>query len=66
MNKILTVIVVLFSVQSLIAADPTPPPPTPPPPPGLSIEVSPFLVVCFVLVLGYYFTKKYALLKKGL
>jgi len=64
MNKILTLIVVLFSVQAAIAADPTPPPPTPPPPPGLPIDGSLVLLFFIALVTGYYLSKKYNTIKK--
>ena len=47
MNKIITILVVLFSIQGVLAADTTPPPPTPPPPPGLPIDGG--IVVLFVL-----------------
>ena len=65
MNKILTLIVVLFSVQAAIAANPTPPPPTPPPPPGLPIDGSLVVLFFIALVTGYYFSKKYISIKKG-
>lgn len=65
MNKILTLIVVLFSVQAAIAADPTPPPPTPPPPPGLPIDGSLVVLFFIALVTGYYLSKKYISTKKG-
>ena len=65
MNKILTLIVVLFSVQAAIAADPTPPPPTPPPPPGLPIDGSLVVLFFIALVAGYYLSKKYISTKKG-
>lgn len=65
MNKIITILVVLFSVQCVLAADPAPPPPTPPPPPGLPIDG--VLVVLFfvALISGYYLSKKYISIKKG-
>ena len=65
MNKILTLIVVLFSVQAAIAANPTPPPPTPPPPPGLPIDGSLVVLFFIALVTGYYLSKKYISTKKG-
>lgn len=65
MNKILTLIVVLFSVQAAIAANPTPPPPTPPPPPGLPIDGSLVVLFFIALVSGYYLSKKYISTKKG-
>ena len=65
MNKILTLIVVLFSVQAAIAANPTPPPPTPPPPPGLPIDGSLVVLLFIALVTGYYLSKKYISTKKG-
>ena len=65
MNKILTLIVVLFSVQAAIAANPTPPPPTAPPPPGLPIDGSLVVLFFIALVTGYYLSKKYISTKKG-
>ena len=65
MNKIITLIVVLFSVQAAIAANPTPPPPTPPPPPGLPIDGSLVVLFFIALVTGYYLSKKYISTKKG-
>ena len=65
MNKISTLIVVLFSVQAAIAANPTPPPPTPPPPPGLPIDGSLVVLFFIALVTGYYLSKKYISTKKG-
>ena len=65
MNKILTLIVVLFSVQAAIAANPTPPPPPPPPPPGLPIDGSLVVLFFIALVTGYYLSKKYISTKKG-
>ncbi|WP_051604446.1 hypothetical protein [Flavobacterium sasangense] len=67
MNKIITILVVLFSIQGVLAADPTPPPPTPPPPPGPGLPIDGGLVVLFFLALlsGYYLSKKYISTKKG-
>ena len=65
MNKILTLIVVLFSVQAAIAAGTNPPPPTPPPPPGLPIDGNLVLLFFIALVAGYYLSKKYISIKKG-
>lgn len=65
MNKILTLIVVLFSVQAAIAANPTPPPPTPPLTPGLPIDGSLVVLFFIALVTGYYLSKKYISTKKG-
>ena len=64
MNKILTLIVVLFSVQAAIAANPTPPPPAPPPP-GLPIDGGLVLLFFVALISGYYLSKKYISIKKG-
>ena len=67
MNKILTLIVVLFSVQAAIAANPTPPPPPPaPPPPGLPIDGGLVLLFFVALISGYYLSKKYISIKKAL
>ena len=65
MNKILTLIVVLFSVQAAIAANPTPPPPTAPPPPGLPIDGGLVILFFLALVSGYYLSKIYISTKKG-
>ena len=60
MNKILTLIVVLFRVQAAIAANPTPPPP-----PGLPIDGGLVILFFLALVSGYYLSKKYIFIKKG-
>ena len=65
MNKIITILVVLFSIQGVLAADPTPPPPTPPPPPGLPIDGGLVVLFFLALVSGYYLSKKYIFIKKG-
>ena len=65
MNKTLSLIIVIFSVQAVIAANPTPPPPTPPPPPGLPIDGSLVVLFFIALVTGYYLSKKYISTKKG-
>ena len=65
MNKILTLIVVIFSVQVAFASDPTPPPPTPPPPPGLPIDGNVLLFLSIAFIIGYYLSMKYKLVKKG-
>ncbi len=66
MNKIITILVVLFSVQGVLAADPTPPPPSgPPPPPGLPIDGGLVVLFFLALVSGYYLSKKYISIKKG-
>ena len=64
MNKIITILVVLFSIQGVLAADPTPPPPTPPPP-GLPIDGGLVILFFLALVSGYYLSKKYISTKKG-
>ena len=64
MNKIITILVVLFSIQGVLAADPTPPPPTPPPP-GLPIDGGLVVLFFLALVSGYYLSKKYISTKKG-
>jgi len=65
MNKIITILVVLLSIQGVLAATPVEPPPPTPPPPGLPIDGG--LVVLFLLALvsGYYLSKKYISTKKG-
>ena len=66
MNKIITILVVLFSIQGVLAADPTPPPPSgPPPPPGLPIDGGLVILFFLALVSGYYLSKKYISTKKG-
>jgi uncharacterized membrane protein len=65
MNKIITILVILFSIQGVSAADTTPPPPTPPPPPGLSIDGGVVVLFVLAIVSGYYLSKKYISIKKG-
>ena len=71
MNKIITILVVLFSVQGVFAQDvpspppPPAPPPTPPPPPGLPIDGGLVILFFLALVSGYYLSKKYISTKKG-
>ena len=65
MNKIITILVVLF--QGVLAADPVgpPPPPPAPPPPGLPIDGGLVILFFLALVSGYYLSKKYISIKKG-
>lgn len=66
MNKIITILVVLFSIQGVLAADPVvPPPPSPPGPPGLPIDGGLVILFFLALVSGYYLSKKYISIKKG-
>ena len=66
MNKIITILVVLFSIQGVLAADGgNPPPPTAPPPPGLPIDGGLVILFFLALVSGYYLSKKYISTKKG-
>lgn len=66
MNKIITILVVLFSVQGVLAQDvPTPPPPSPPVPAGLPIDGGLVILFFLALVSGYYLSKKYISTKKG-
>ena len=65
MNKIITILVVLFSVQGVLAADPVGPPPPTPPPPGLPIDGGLVILFFLALVSGYYLSKKYISIKKG-
>ncbi len=66
MNKIITILVVLFSVQGVFAQDvPPPPPPPAPPPPGLPIDGGLVLLFFVALISGYYLSKKYISIKKG-
>jgi hypothetical protein len=66
MNKIITILVVLFTIQGAFAAGPVgPPPPTPPPPPGLPIDGGLLILFVLALVSGYYLSKKYISIKKG-
>ncbi len=64
MNKIITVLVVLFSIQGVFAIE-TPPPPSPPVPPGLPIDGGLVILFFLALVSGYYLSKKYISIKKG-
>ncbi|WP_445717979.1 PID-CTERM protein-sorting domain-containing protein [Flavobacterium sp.] len=65
MNKVITILVVLFSIQGVFAADPALPPPTPAPPPGLPIDGGLVVLFVFALISGYYLSKKYISTKKG-
>ncbi|WP_162523793.1 hypothetical protein [Flavobacterium sp. LMO8] len=66
MNRIITILVVLLSVQGVFAAGPTdPPPPTPPPPPGLPLDGGLLILFVLALVSGYCLSKKYISTKKG-
>ena len=65
MNKIITILVVLFSVQGVLAATPVGPPPPTPPPPGLPIDGGLVILFFLALVSGYYLSKKYISIKKG-
>ena len=67
MNKIITILVVLFSVQGVFAQDvPSPPPPPPAPqPPGSPIDGGLVLLFFVALISGYYLSKKYISIKKG-
>ena len=65
MNKIITILVVLFSIQGVFAADPIPPPPTAPQPPGSPIDEGLVILFFLALVSGYYLSKKYISIKKG-
>ena len=65
MNKIIKILIILFSIQDVLTADPTPPPPTPPPPPGLTIDGGLVVLFFLALVSGYYLSKKYISTKKG-
>lgn len=65
MNKIITILLVFFGLQGVLAANVTPPPPTPPPPPGLPLDGALFVLIFLALVLGYFLSKKYTIIKKG-
>ncbi len=65
MNKILTLLMLLFCVQLTTAAGTNPPPPTPPPPVGLPIDSGIVVLFFIALVMGIYLSKKYILIKKG-
>ena len=68
MNKIITILVVLFSAQGVLAASTPiepPPPGVPPPPPGLPIDGGLVVLFFLALVSGYYLSKKYISTKKG-
>ena len=55
----------IFSTQAAVSAEVTPPPPGPPPPPGLPIDGGLVILFLFALFVGFYFSKKYILNKKG-
>lgn len=65
MNKIITILLVFFGLQGVLAANVTPPPPTPPPPPGLPIDGVIIVLFFLALLSGYFLTKKYTTIKKG-
>ncbi|GEM_PF-1907512 len=65
MNKILTLLMMLFGMQAATAGAPGPPPPTPPPPPGLPIDGYLILLFFTALVTGYFLSKRYNTIKKG-
>ena len=52
MNKILTLLMLLFCVQLTTAAGTNPPPPTPPPPVGLPIDSGIVVLFFIALVMG--------------
>ena len=64
MNKIITILVVLFSVQGVFAQD-VPSPPPAPQPPGSPIDGGLVLLFFVALISGYYLSKKYISIKKG-
>lgn len=64
MNRTLTLLIILFSVQLTKAAETNPPPPpTAPPPPGLPIDSGLLFFFFLALVIGSFLTKKYNLNK---
>ncbi len=63
MNKIITILVVLFNVQGVFAQ--VPPPPPAPLPPGLPIDGALVLLFFVALILGYYLSKKNISSTKG-
>lgn len=64
MNKVITVLVVLFSIQGVFSAPVNPPPPTSPPP-GLPIDGMIVVLFFLAIISGYYLSKKYISIKKG-
>lgn len=56
----------IFSTQAAVSAEVTPPPPPAPPvPPGAAIDEGLVILFLFALFVGFYFSKKYILNKKG-
>ncbi len=54
LNRILFIMVVLFSSVVSYAAPGGPPPPTPPPPPGFPLDGSVLLLVLLSIIYGLY------------
>ena len=54
LNRILFILVVLFSSVATNAAPGGPPPPTPPPPPGFPLDGSVFLLALLSVIYGLY------------
>lgn len=63
MNKILTLLMLLFCMQLTTAAGTNPPPP--PPPIGFPIDSGLVVLFFIALVMGSYLSKKYILIKKS-
>lgn len=67
LQKIVFFLIVFFGAQVVIFSQviENPPPPTAPGPPGMPIDGGTVVLFCLALFLGYVFSKKYILIKKG-
>lgn len=69
LQKIVFFLIVFFGAQvvvfSQVIESPPPPPSGPPPPPGTPIDEGIVILFFLALFLGYVFSKKYILIKKG-
>lgn len=68
LQKIVFFLIVFFGAQVVIFSQVIENPPLPPPspgPPGLPIDGGTVVLFCLALFLGYVFSKKYILIKKG-
>ena len=65
MWKTLLILLMVLSVQISFSSEPIPPPPSAPTPPGVSIDGAFFLLFLSAIIIGYFFSKKFIISKKG-
>jgi len=67
LQKIVFFLIVFFGAQVVVFSQVigNPPPPPTPTAPGLPIDGGTVVLFCLALFLGYVFSKKYILIKKG-